>query len=73
MKNKNQKNLKNKKYRWGAYGPPQKFRSGVSPHFQHFTTFYCVFLRILPENGFLFPIIAVLLQPKTKQKRFRAL
>lgn len=45
MKNKNQKKLKNKKYRWGAYAPTQKIFTGGAPQNQYFTLFQCVNLR----------------------------
>lgn len=57
----------------GSLWPASKIFSGVYPFIfsilQYFNMQFCVFF---PKNGFLFPIIAVLLQPKTKQKGFRA-
>lgn len=40
MKNKNQKKLKNKKYRWGAYGLWGGCGRGLYPHFEAVTKYF---------------------------------
>jgi len=73
MKNKNQKKLKNKKYRWGAYGRTTVGGRGCTPLF---SAFYNVFDRSGNVKFFVFfrkcPKVVVLLQPKTKQKSFQS-
>ena len=50
MKNKNQKNLKNKKFRWGAYGRTKKYLRGCAPQNQRFTAFSPVNIKVFSEK-----------------------
>jgi len=74
MKNKNQKNLKNKKFRWGAYGRTKKYLRGVYPSFSAlYNILLCVFAYSFRKMDFYFRLLPYFCNRKTKQKCFRVL